>query len=65
MSMLELLMRGALLYLIPALFFTVLLAITIAWGIRLGGLWLLEAISNDEHLEEWLKRIFNNSQNKV
>ncbi|MCE2399739.1 hypothetical protein J4G08_02500 [Candidatus Poribacteria bacterium] len=64
MSTLEIFIRGALQYLVPTLFFTVILAITIAWGIRLGGMWLLREASNDVHLEEWLRRIFNNSDNK-
>ena len=64
MPALEIFVRGALLYLIPTLFFTVILAITIAWGIRLGGLWLIKAVSNDGQFEEWLRQIFNNSEKK-
>ena len=61
MPTLEIFVRGALSYLIPTLFFTVILAITIAWGIRLGGLWLIKAVSNDVHLEEWLRQILHHS----
>ena len=64
MPTLEIFIRGALLYLVPTLFFTIILAVTIAWGIRLGGMWLLKKAANDVHLEEWLRQIFNNSDNK-
>ncbi len=64
MPTLEIFVRGALSYFIPTLFFTVILAITIAWGIRLGGLWLIKAVSNDVHLEEWLRQILHHSEKK-
>ena len=57
----EVFVQGALQYLIPALFFTALFAIALAWGIRLGGIWLLKAIAEDIHLEEWLHQIFRNT----
>lgn len=31
----------------------------IAQGIKWGGLWLLAAISRNDELTEWLKRIFS------
>ena len=38
---------------------TLLAALGIAWGIRLGCLWLLRAIASDDELTEWLKQIFS------
>lgn len=43
----------------------VMMAVAVAWGIRWGGTWLLREISKDMELEEWLKRIFNRSENKL
>ncbi len=43
----------------------VMMAVAVAWGIRWGGTWLLREISKDIELEEWLKRIFNRSENKL
>lgn len=34
-------------------------ALTIALGIRWGGMWLLKAIAKEVWIEQWLKRIFN------
>lgn len=42
-----------------------MMAVAVAWGIRWGGTWLLREISKDIELEEWLKRIFNRSENKL
>ncbi len=61
MQLIDVILRGALLYLVPTIFATVFISIAIAWGIRLGGLWLITAIHNDPQLEDWLKRIFNNA----
>ncbi len=58
----DLIVVGALTYLVPVLFGTVFIAIAIAWGIRLGGWWLINAIAKDHILNEWLKQTFNASK---
>lgn len=40
----------------------VMLAVGVAWGIRWGLTWALKEISEDLKIEEWLKRIFNQSE---
>ena len=62
MNVIDLIVVGALTYLVPVLFGTVFIAIAIAWGIRLGGWWLINAIAKDHILNEWLKQTFNKSK---
>lgn len=62
MDIFDLIVVGALTYLVPVLFGTVFIAIAIAWGIRLGGWWLINAIAKDHVLNEWLKQTFNPSK---
>ena len=54
-----------LLYITGIFVAVVMMAVAVAWGIRWGGTWLLKEISKDMELEEWLKRIFNRSENKL
>jgi len=62
-DIIDLIVVGAITYLVPVLFGTVFIAIAIAWGIRLGGWWLINAIANDHQLTEWLKQTLNKSNN--
>lgn len=43
---------------------TIFIVLSIAWGVRLGGLWLLRAIARDDELTEWLKQVFSRREER-
>lgn len=43
---------------------TTFIGLGIAWGVRVGGLWLLRAIARDDELTEWLKQVFSRREER-
>ena len=60
----EMILRFLLQVFLSSVMVTIFIVLSIAWGVRLGGLWLLRAIARDDELTEWLKQVFGRREER-